>query len=69
VRGTGGIHIDLDTANQRLEPMNKIRVYDLYPFGVAGNVAGQEAQKLPEHRVVAIVGLNARQHHLATGAD
>lgn len=36
---------------------------------MAGNVAGQKAQELTEHRVIFMVGGSASQHHLATGAD
>src|SRR5690606_12650462 len=41
----------------------------LQALRMAGNVPGQEAQELSEHRVIAFEGLGAGQHYLTTGAD
>lgn len=69
VRRQGGLEIDFDVASQCLKALHEVGVYGLQAFRMPGDVLGQKAQKLSQHRVVAIGGLSAGKHHLATGAD
>src|SRR5690606_20912848 len=55
----GGVEIELDTIDQRLESLNQTSIHGLQTLGVAGDVACQETQKLSEQRIVALGGLGA----------
>lgn len=46
-----GIEIDFDATDQRLDPLDKTSIHGLQAFRMAGNVAGQVAQELSEHRI------------------
>jgi len=52
-----------------MDALRKVGVDRLEPLRMGGHVAGQKAQKLPEHRIVPLRGLGAREHGLAVGAD
>jgi len=41
----GGIDIDIDTADQRLESLDEAGIHGLQPFRMASDVAGEEANR------------------------
>ena len=51
-----GIKVNLDRAGQRLHPRHQADIQGLHMRGMRHHVTGQEAEKLPKHRVVLASG-------------
>lgn len=61
--------IDFDTAEQGLNAFHETRIDRLQPLRVAGDVAGEEFQELPQHQFIAFGDFRAREHHFTSRMD
>lgn len=57
----GGIEIDIDDADQRLEALDEAGIHSLQPLRMASDVGGQEPEELTEHRVITVGCFDACQ--------
>ena len=63
------IKIDVDATGQGPKAPHSARIDGLQMFRMAGNVEGQKAQELTEHRIVFLGNFHAGENDLTAGTD
>jgi hypothetical protein len=67
VRRQGGIEIDRDCTDERLDTPREIGVHRAQAPRMVGKLLGEKTKELTDQRIIRRVGADARQHDLKGG--